>query len=259
MGHERVGFLPKSRTWRTIVADVGKTAAGESDVAAVATETLRAVRHRYEHIHEDGGVRAAFEFLVGLSNVSLRGAAEGPWSDLPIDLTTNPSAFALAKELRTWIAGRVESREIGEIATRAATDVIVRWQAEHQRQNPLFPAADVGIVWSQAASGAGFSEVARLFFSSFTERYLKYFLEREASSVLPSFEQRDQFSRDLATHVDAVSRHAFETSKITQSFAAGWFNKHAHGARPSDRRVESFLRVAFGKLREELAREGRAK
>lgn len=258
MGHERVGVLPKSRKWRTIVAEVGATAAGDADIAAVATDTLGAVRRRYEHIHEDAGVRAAFEFLVGLSNAPLPADKRAGWADLDVNLDANPSALQLAKALRTWVAARIQSREVGEIATRAATDAIVRWQAEHQQQGPLFPSDDAGFVWSKAASGAGFSEVSRLFFSSFTERYLKYFLEREASAILPTIDERERFSRDLSRHVDAVSRHAFETSKITQSFAAGWYNKHAHGERPSPRRVESFLRTAFAKLREELAREARA-
>jgi len=30
--------------------------------------------------------------------------------------------------------------------------------------------------------------------------------------------------------MDEVSRHAFETAKITQSFAAGWYHKHVAGA-----------------------------
>lgn len=257
MGHERVGVLPKSRKWRAIVADVAESATGGPTVAAIATETLSAVRHRYEHIHEDHGVNAAFEFLVALSNAP-RTDQRSAWGDLPLDLAENPSALQIARALRTWIAPRVQSREVGEIATRAATDAIVAWQSEHAQQGPLFAGNDAGIIWSKAASGAGFSEVARLFFSSFTERYLKYFLDREASSVLPSIADREAFSRSLSEHVDAVTRHAFDTAKITQSFAAGWYNKHAHGERPSARRVESFLRVAFAKLREELAREARA-
>jgi hypothetical protein len=97
--------------------------------------------------------------------------------------------------------------------------------------------------------------VARIFFAKFTERYLRYFLEREASAELPSLEAREKFSQQLSAHVDAVSQHAFETSKIAQSFAAGWFNNHARNAHPSEREIEGFLGLSFGKLQEELQRE----
>jgi hypothetical protein len=258
VGHERIGFLPKTRQWRAIVAAVAGTAVGDSDVAAVANETLQAVRIRYAHMHQDAGVRAAFEFLVGLGNASgLRGEHD-PWIDFSVDLSTNPSTLQLAKALRAWVGEHAESREFADIATRAATDAIVSWQTDYMRQEPLFVGAGVATAWSKAATGAGFCELSRLFFSSFTERYLKYFLEREASIALPSIDARDQFARDLSSHVDAVSRHAFETAKITQSFAAGWYSKHAQGARPSRRALEGFLRTAFSKLREELARQVRS-
>src|SRR5207237_918033 len=110
-------------------------------------------------------------------------------------------------------------------------------------------------VWKQASNGGGFCELSRIFFGKFTERYLNYFLEREASAVLPNLEQRERFSQELTQRVDDVSRYAFETARITQSFAAGWFNKHARSGLPSDASIRGFLRLAIAKLREELRRE----
>ena len=95
-----------------------------------------------------------------------------------------------------------------------------------------------------------------MFLSKYTERYLKYFLEREASIALNTVQDRQNFSDNIAEHINAISKHAFETSKITQSFAAGWYNKHAKNNLPTDGEVESFLKLAFGKIREELWREG---
>ena len=50
-------------------------------------------------------------------------------------------------------------------------------------------------------------------------------------------------------------KFAFETSRITQSFAAGWFNRYARERAPTKAELEGFLSVAFGKMREELMRE----
>lgn len=60
----------------------------------------------------------------------------------------------------------------------------------------------------------------------------------------------------LSSHIDDVSRHAFETAKITQSFAAVWFNKHLKTGLPDDEAKAAFLSLAFGKIRDELRREG---
>ena len=97
--------------------------------------------------------------------------------------------------------------------------------------------------------------MARLFFANFTERYLNYFLEREASAVLPGLQERDDFFDLLEQHIDDISDHAFETARIAQSFAAGWYNNHAREEMPSNEEIERFLAVAFGKIREELMRE----
>ena len=67
--------------------------------------------------------------------------------------------------------------------------------------------------------------------------------------------QRDVFQKQLKDQIDAVSRHAFETAKIAQSFAAGWYNRHAKDKVPADDEIAGFLAIAFGKLREDLRRE----
>jgi len=55
--------------------------------------------------------------------------------------------------------------------------------------------------------------------------------------------------------MEDVSRHAFETSKIAQSFAAGWFAKNTPESYPDEREIKYFLNRTFGKLKSELLRE----
>ena len=110
-------------------------------------------------------------------------------------------------------------------------------------------------MWRRASDGSGFCEVARLFFGKFVERYLNYFIGREASSHLANTEDRERLARRLGDHVDGVSHHAFETARITQSFAAGWFNRYARDGMPAANEISGFLSHSVGKLREELLRE----
>lgn len=142
----------------------------------------------------------------------------------------------------------------------AAADAFSEWyRANKSDQTLLFqPTQEFFETWRKVANGGGFCELARVFFSKLTVRYLNYFLERAASEVLPSVERREAFKQDLARHLDDISRHAFETSKITQSFAAGWFNKNTKSDWPSDSAIQGFLHVAFGKLEDEIRREEQA-
>lgn len=255
MGHERVGALPRSVCWRRIVQTMADLPASPSfDVSSLAANTLRNVRSRIQRLHSDSGVQAAFGYLISLATAHLP-PITGVTSATP-DLPANPSPARIALELREWVNQHAGSREYSELAVRAAADTIAEWNRSQSKQQSLFgDASSAADIWASASTPSGFCELARSFFSHFTERHLRYFLEREASSVIPSVEDRDRFTHNLHEHVTKISRHAFETAKITQSFAAGWFTKHATTARPTDSEVAGFLAVAFGKLHEELLRE----
>jgi hypothetical protein len=255
MGHERMGVLPRSHSWREIVADIGDFPSS-GDVEAVTANTLGNVRARFDRIHEDPGVNAVFEFLVGLSATGGTWREDPQWADLPLGGATD---LQLARALREWSNHRGGSLEYATLAQAAASDAIAAWSAVHSQQGNLFGDGEGNeTVWREASSGAGFCELARLFFGNFTRRYLNYFLEREASAVLPTMDDRERFAAQMREHADRVSHHALETAKITQSFAAGWFNLNARDSRPSSEQIQGFLAVAFGKVREELLREGRA-
>jgi hypothetical protein len=257
MGHERVGMLPKSYRWRKLVREIASTEGTETDVAEISRKTLENVRSRLRQVESDAGVRAAFTFLIA---VSVAPKSRRPYEELKqygIELPRESSPLAYVKSLRSWVDKNAQSREYAEIAQGAAADAIANWYKKNRTsQEALFDFPKEPLEpWRKASDGSGFCELARLFFGKFTERYLKYFLEREASSVVHNVEERDAFARNLEGHLDKISQHAFETAKITQSFAAGWFNKNAKEGLPKRRMIQSFLSFAFAKMRDELLRE----
>ena len=249
MGHERVGQLPRTARWRELVERTG-AASSRDDVQRIAADTINAVRDRLTALGQERGTLAAFSFLVDLAS-----AARTP-SAGHVDLRNNPNALQLVGALKERVEASAESREYAELATRAAATAIMQWTREHERSLDLFDGPPTAVqVWSRARSGAGFSELSRVFLSELVGRYLKYFLEREVSGRSTGIAQREQFLQHLSTHVDDITKHSFETSRIAQSFAAGWYNKHATAGPPSAQLQRSFLAYALTKLRNELARE----
>lgn len=257
MGHERVGALPKTARWRNIVLDLSSAAVSPMEATDIAARTLQNVRRRYHGTMYDEGVKAAFFFLVALSaNANSKDPREG-LSSVGIRVRGSPTPLRVTKAAHEFIEAHRQSPEYARIAKYATGDALAKWhRANRPNQSPLFDLPEVPYeVWRKAGSGSGFSELARLFFASFTERYLKYFLEREASEAVRDIGERRLFERNLDKAIDIISQHAFETSKVTQSFAAGWFNKHAAKEIPSEETVKNFLRLAFEKMAEELRRE----
>jgi hypothetical protein len=257
MGHERVGTLPRSVRWLAIVSRLGASDLSDEDVRRVAGYTIDAVRSRFRKIETDPGIRAAFAFIVAVAASGQSSAsAERLAQSLGIDLPRDRSAFSVVVAARRFVDSRAESLEYSAIAKAALGDAVADWHNNQRAQPSLFDVpGPIDSLWARASTGAGFCELSRLFFARFTERYLNYFLERAASERIKDVAERDRFAQRLRNHLDEVSRHAFETARITQSFAAGWFNRHIAAGDVGDPEVQSFLSVAFGKLRDELLRE----
>lgn len=250
MGHERIGVLPKTKRWRAIVAEIAAVDAAPNDVPEIARHTLSALGSRYVDLASDAAVETAFGFLVDLA----RSAAE---KQAATDIATK-SPLRMVADLGQRLDATEGSMETAEIVRHAAADAIATWGRENATtQSELFVDSAPGNPWTGLGTGAGFCELSRLFFSRLTERYLSYFLDREASAALPNLQARELFRHQLQAHVGDVSKHSFETAKITQSFAAGWFNKNAATTQPTGAQIRRFLSYAFAKLREDLRREDR--
>ena len=260
MGHERVGFLPKTKKWKDLVRQVGAVSASDSPVEPLAKKTLKNVRERFEDLFRDDAVKAAFAFLVAFARACRSPDAQAELRDSGIIVSERPTPLSVAKALRDSVPRKEAASEYGQLALAAATDAIANWHREHtQAQIPLFHTSGMSFdSWRDLGKGAGFCELSRLYFGKLTERYLNYFLDRAASSTLPNIQQRETFRKRIQAYVDDISRHAFETAKITQSFSAGWFNAHTRERLPDSQELEGFLSVAFGKLRDELRREEEA-
>lgn len=256
MGHERLGLLPKTRRWRDVVQQLASLYTADTDVSDVARNTISLVRSRLRHIADDSGVRESFKFLLLISVSARSPAFLATLSQYGITVPDNPSLLSLAKALKDWVGPNQQSLEYGQLAVLAASDALADWYDAHKGQQDLFHSFHDSLrVWQQAGNEGAFCEISRIYFAKYVERYLNYFLEREASAQFGDIALRDQFKTDLQNHIDQLSRHAFETAKITQSFAAGWYRKNAEQSFPDNKSVQGFLHIAFGKLRDELMRE----
>ena len=258
MGHERLGLLPKSKKWRAIVSKIALTATSESNARDVVEKTAEAIDGRFRRLHLDPSIQDVFSFLLTLSVAARSDTPQAFLADNGIELQGKPATpLSLAHALSAFVNREGVSLEYSELAKAAADKALAKFYQQETSQLDLFGMkSDPFNIWHKASDGGGFSILAREFFSALTTGYIKYFLDREASAVLPSLQARSKFQINLETHIEKVTSHSFETSKIAQSFAAGWYNKNAIHKLPSRRKTAGFLSVALNKIRDSLGREG---
>lgn len=49
MGHERTGILPKSKTWRKVVAKISEVPTDESAIGDIASQVIKHVKKKLEN------------------------------------------------------------------------------------------------------------------------------------------------------------------------------------------------------------------
>jgi len=252
MGHERIGYLPKTKKWNAVVSAVSEYSADKGSVSKISNDTLRNVRYKFENISNDPGVESAFEFLILLTLIPKKENWKEFLLKKGIRLDEKFSLIQLAANAKNYIQKRESSKEYSAVAIQSLIDSISSW-TNNIKQGNLFASHDSQTeLWKDASNGGGFCELSRTFFSKFTERYLRYFLEREAFGKIKNLNDLNNFTYKLGKYVDDVSIHAFETAKITQSFAAGWYNKNVKSSLPPKELIRSFISYSFKKLNSEL-------
>lgn len=255
IGHERIGFLPHTKQWKTIVDELSQFGDGETSVAQITNSTLKAVKKTYEKMPYDESVIKALSFIATLSFSAKLDNQVDFLNENGYAVDSRLSLFSLMASAKNFISTEYGSLEINKLAKDAAMQAIIDYQQQHEsNQLSMFSEQSQG-VWENVGTGAAFCEMARTFFASFTERQLKYYIERAAASSINNYETLQDFNQQLSEQSKAIANHAFEISKLTQSFAAAWFNKNAADSLPSDKQIEGFLSHSFGKLREEFRRE----
>ncbi len=254
MGHVRLGFLPHTKQWNAIVEQLSIYDNDAETVALIADRTLYAVRKQFDGLQYDESVIKAIEYLANIVVSSRQDDQVSFLCENGFAVDDNLSLFELTASACRVIKTNDGSLEINKLARDAAVQAVMEYYEKHSdNQLSLFQNNDNP--FRNQGSGREFCDLARYFFAFFTEKQIRYYIDREAARAIGDYGKYVHFSDALTEHSAEIAEHAFEISKIMQSFAAGWFNKHALDNTPSDSSVKDFLKMSFGKVREELRLE----
>jgi hypothetical protein len=172
MGHERIGYLPKSKKWTSVVEGISTYSSQETYASDISKQTLKNVRYKFENIINDSGIKSAFEFLILLTLIPKKDNWQEFLKSKGVILDEKFSLLQIVANAKKYIELNEGSKEYTAIATQSLVDSIVQWTNKIKQGNLFGPYNSQSEIWN----GAGFCELSRLFFSKFTERYLKYFL-----------------------------------------------------------------------------------
>lgn len=258
MGHVRLRTLPRSKLWREVVELVSAGASVSEVAAASATAAKRALAQ--------AGSDPEFLFVARLL-VELPLAARGPgYSKALRELGLDPTSIGSVPSLLTTVSEAVDGHvavsgnrsDLGEMAraalVEALSDGLHRALPSLLEPTPQEIRQELG----RLAGGQRFAGFAREFFSRFVHKSLDYYLSRElANHTGPG--KRFETDADRVAFDRALAQHAFETSRIVEEYAGGWYGKTVwRDGDLTEGKIARFASYAFKKLRDELGRRDAA-
>lgn len=255
MGHSRLGTLPDTRRWRSVVGLVAENAG----VSVVADATMHAAQRGLEMADSDEGLRQTFLLLSQVAVAARQEDFRSALGNVGVDVRGEPGVLSIVagfteavdRHLRT-----TRSRtDIGEMAQMAAAECLTSVLTERSRSLLGTTAAEVQDAARSCSTKAGFADLTHDFFSRFTQRYLTYHLSRE----LPNHVGEGQRFATPTEHTEFVSQmkvHCRQAAVIVKDFAGGWYSKANFEGGISRVKAKGFVHVALKKIRQELKIRG---
>lgn len=256
MGHERLGMLPKSEKWNELRETIAGFNEVSADVSDIIEKMATNVEERYSNLNKSESVKKAVQILIKIGKSA--GEKSGEQDQHPFVSQDIESILDLTEKIKKDLDDTDDSPEYRQLTETALINTVKKWYLNTKEASPfdLFENnPDLNRYFSNINSGKGFCKISRNFFSELTSEYLKYYLDRSASNHIDSIDLRDKFQENIEEHSDMISSYALEATEITQSYAAGWYNKRAKESIPSREEITGFLNLTSKKLQQELERE----
>ena len=254
MGHIRLGTLPRSKKWQEVVALLEAEAPLERIAEASAIASERDLSR--------ASADPQFQFVANLL-VTLPLQARSPEFANYLDhLGMNVGDLASVTDLLTGLSRAIDERafdlgrgsDAGDLAKLALLESLS--VQLHDRLPSLFEPTPIELRKALAgfSSGKGFAVLARDFFARLTYRSLDYYLSRELANHTGAGKRFASDAQRIAFQ-EALRLHTFETSRIVQEFAGGWYGKTVWKEQHLDQdAVDRFTQYAFTKMRKEFGR-----
>jgi hypothetical protein len=252
MGHIRLGYLPKTRKWKEVVALIE----GGAGTAQLATATINAAEGALNFAVKDHGVVETIWLLTQLPLAARSDDFATALRDRGLPVSDSPGLMEVVGAVSDAVDARLSNcrgrTDLGEMAQMAANETIA--DVIGGKTNGLFgtTSADVRNAFASLGTVKKFSEFARQFFARFTNKCLDFFLSRTLAHHVgdgrrfTTLAQKADFTKALTTHCQ-------EAAVIVERFSGEWFAKTKwEQGEISREKTAGFVSHAMTKLVSEL-------
>jgi len=260
MGHTRLGNIPKSQNWTTVIQMLTPLEGEAGDVSVddnieqIAAETLNATQESLQAAINDLGLRYTFYLLARVVLASRSDDWLVRLQSLGIHINKDDSLLEFTSEFQgaidDYLLRHRYSSDISEIAQQAAGEALS--ELVTPRAFTLFGAGaeDLKLAIRDISTKNGFAKLGQKFFGTFISRYINFYVSRVTatqlgSSLIPDVGELTRFN-------DALQLHCEQSAKIVHDFSGEWYSKTEYKEGINLDNTARFIAVALKKLQAEL-------
>ncbi len=254
MGHDRLGTLPRTKSWTEVVELLDSNATSSQ----IAAKSMTAARRDLDSIKNDPVFRRTYWMLIKVTDAARHGDFVERLQELGLEVKEQPSFLEVQQALSAYLdeyrARSGKYTDAGEMGQFAAGETLA------DLVGPTLPSlfgattADVQQAFRGLSRGPGFGRLSRGFLGRFLSRFLNYYLSRELSNhvgpgrAFTTVAEHAEFERALKTH-------CIQAARILEQFSHEWQSKELYekGAL-TERDIGPLLHGALAKLSKELER-----
>jgi hypothetical protein len=257
VGHNRLGRLPKTERWNTVV---GLLTERPADASRIAAATLAAAEYQLRDLPRQPALSYCFWLLTRITWAARSDDFIGELGRLGVAVEGQTSTLAfistLADHVRGALASDTESGVFADLAALSLRRALSETAGVQSRS--LFGSAveDIQSSLRLYSTKDQFGAVSQRFFGDFLARTLTYFVDYEIGRV-SALRGGMASGTEARTTRDAIDLHARQSARIVRDFAGGWYSKHNWESQGPISREQSdrFVAYALRKLRMELKTE----
>jgi hypothetical protein len=255
MGQIRTGKLPKIRGWKQVIALLDSADSSSSEIAAA---TAKAAKDFFSQKRSDPAL--AFSYWL-LTQITSRAKSENYLEEIKkigLDVSKTKNAFDFLGRIATFTRAQIKLRgetfPISEFAQLSLREVLT--ETIGQQSQTLFGTTqeDVILACRKYSTPNQFAKLSRIYFSKVLNRVLQFFISKESPNKI-GLERKFKDISDLSSFNFALEAYCFQSAKIVEEFAGGWYSKRNWQGEISEHDAKGFVSVAMEKLRAEIARE----
>jgi len=255
MGHIRIGVLPKTRKWKQVIDLLNSKESSTSDIAA---EVARAAGDFLKEKRFDPSLAFSYWLLTQLTYRAKQDDYVSALRNINLDISKVNNSFdfigQIADYSRSQIKERGASFPFSDIAQLALREVLFESIGEESKSIFGTSLEDIKRACRRYSAPGQFSILARLYFSKVFTRGLRFLIDKESANNVGLGKRFDSVF-DISEFNVALETYCYQSAKIVEKFAEGWYSKRNWQGEISEKDAQGFVAVAVEKFRTEIARD----